>query len=430
MKISPAVLVLCVSLSSSAPATPVLPTLPPATAERCGGAHGYADQFEGRRTFIWRPAYLNAMKTEESAAALKAEIVARAEQALAGPAPSVVAKSEIPPSGDKHDFYSWPTYWWRVGPNEYEARDGQHNPDSLSSKFDTGSLREMQSRVANLGLGYFLTEDHRYSRKASELLTAWFVDPATAMNPNLNFGQAVPGKRPPTAIETTRFIPVIEAIGLLDPSGDLAPATQQALEAWFSRYVDWMMGPGGHDDQLAQNNHGLAYDLQLTEFALFAGRLDVAQAVLQRFPKGRMARQILSDGRLPNETRRDRGLNYSIFALGLMFQLADLGECFDADLWSYQRDGAGLHAAIDYLVPYFGHEDKWPYHESTRNEDIQHNRRLLQRLLLHAGRVYDAPKYLTLAAAYDIEDETEDDTLGWPGIMVLHGRLRLDSSGN
>src|SRR4051812_26467202 len=116
MKISSLILLLCASLSSSAPPAPALPTLLPAATERCDGIRGYADQFGRRRTFLWRPAWLNLMKTEESAGALRAQILAKAEQALAGPAPSVVTKTEIPPSGDKHDFFSWPTYWWRTGP--------------------------------------------------------------------------------------------------------------------------------------------------------------------------------------------------------------------------------------------------------------------------------------------------------------------------
>jgi hypothetical protein len=371
---------------------------------------------------MWRPAWLNLIKTDARAAALRDRIVARAEDALAGAAPSVMAKTAVPPSGDRHDFLSWPMYWWPIGPkdpsgpDEYEVRDGQANPERTSRQFDSSALAEMHTRVVTLSLGYFLTGDRRYSWKASELLAAWFVDPATAMNPNLDFAQSVPNQKPPNAIEGIRLVQVIEAIGLLDPSDDLSSDTKRGLKDWFSRYVDWLTGPRSPQDRGAKNNIALGYDLQLVEAALFSGRIDVARSAIQALPQERLMKQIAADGSLPLEVVRANGLSYSLFALQMMFQLADLGACVDADLWSTQENGAGIRAALDFLVPYFGHEETWPYPQARRApEDIRSLRHAFRRLLSQAAWIYHEPRY---RAALDANGSGADG-VWWTGLMGL-----------
>jgi hypothetical protein len=420
MKRAPAVLALCMVLGSCVPPPPPAPIIPPPSTDKCTGAQGYAASFGGRRTFLWRPAWLNLIKTDPRAQALRMRIVARAEDSLFGAAPSVMGKTTVPPRGDKHDFLSWPMYWWQLGPNAYEARDGQVNPERNSNQFDSAAFAEMHRRVVTLGLGYFLTGDRRYSRKASELLAAWFVDPATAMNPNLDFAQVVPGGKAPLAIEGIRLVQVVEAIGLLDASDDLSPQMKQGLKTWFSRYVDWMTGPSSPQDRRAENNVALGADLQVAESALFSGRVDVARAVIQALPRDRLMQQIAADGHLPREVVRANGLSYSLFALQMMFQLADLGECVDADLWSHhEENGAGIRTALDFLVPYFGHEDQWPYPQARRGAaDIRNLRQRFGQLLAQAAWIYREPRYLAAAAALNA-DGASTDGVWWTGLMAL-----------
>jgi hypothetical protein len=177
-----------------------------------------------------------------------------------------------------------------------------------------------------------------------------------------------------------------------------------------------MTGPRAPEDRFATNNWGLSYDLQLTEFALFARRTDIARSVVERAPHDRLARQIAADGRLPAETVRAHGLSYSGFALGLLFQLAELGQCLDVDLWSYRgENGAGIRTALDFQIPFVGHEDKWPYQESKHREDILGVRSQFRRILLKAGWIYREPRYFADAAALapdDAMDVPADRT--WP----------------
>jgi hypothetical protein len=55
-------------------------------------------------------------------------------------------------------------------------------------------LADALKRLRTLALAYALTGHDLYVEHAARLLRAWFLDPTTRMNPNLNFGQFVPGR--------------------------------------------------------------------------------------------------------------------------------------------------------------------------------------------------------------------------------------------
>jgi hypothetical protein len=386
-----ALIALSISFSAAA-ATP--PSSIPAPAQSatpvCDGDNGYKAAFDGRRTFLWRPdwlAHTKALLTRDSN--LKpayAALIARANSALAGPRYSVIEKRMTPPSGDKHDYMSIGPYWWpdpRHPGGPYIRRDGEVNPDRDTEDFDATRFGRMSSAVEALTLAYYFTDDPRYARKAAELLRTWFLDPATRMNPNAQFAQGVPGRttgRAEGVLDTFRLLPVVESIGLLAPSKTLSDAEQSGLEQWFSHYVDWMTSsPTGKEEQAARNNHGLWFDHQLIDFALFSHRPDIAKAVLASSQSSRLDQQIQPDGTLPQELSRTRALHYTVFALEALAGSAELGRCFGVDLWRYQSpDGRGMRKAINFLVSYVGRENEFPYKE-LHPEDTHETFALLRR---------------------------------------------------
>jgi hypothetical protein len=360
---------------SGAAAAFSLPTPAVDSPATCRAADGFAASFDGRRTFLLHPDRLRAIKaqrdTDPAIAAAYRQLIARADAALARRPGSVMDKTTIPPSGDRHDYLSIAPYWWPDPANPkgpYVRRDGEVNPARDGNGYDRTAIGRMSGDVQALGLAYYYTDDPRYAQAAARAIRTWFLDPATAMNPNANFAQAVRGRedgRAEGVLDTNAFQPVIETIGLISPAKALTAADHKALEAWFGRYVDWMQSSrNGRDEQAAKNNHGIWYDDQITHYALFARRPDVAGKIVDAFPKRRIAAQMTPDGRLPAELARTRSFHYSIYALAPAYDVADLASCLGKDIWNWRDDkGRGLRAATDFLARYRGQMAAWPYKE-------------------------------------------------------------------
>jgi hypothetical protein len=371
-----------------------------ATAPACNGSDGYAAAPDGRRTFFLRPDILASLKqrrnSDPAVAAAYRSLIARADKALAAGPWSVVDKKVVPPSGNKHDYLSLAPYWWpdpaKPDGVPYVRRDGEVNPARSTDRFDLSRLQAMSSNVETLALAYYYSDDANYADRAALLLRAWFVDPTTAMNPNMNYAQAIPGRedgRAEGVLDTSRLQRVVDAIGLIAPSDKLSMADQGTIERWFGKYIDWMRGStNGRGENAAKNNHGMWFDSQITQFALFARRPDVAKDVASAFAKKRIATQFLPDGRLPAELERTRSLHYTVFALIPAYDVADLGRCVGVDLWSYRdKDGRGLRSASDFLARYAPDISRWPYKE------LRPDANELDDLLMRAGQAWPDAKY-------------------------------------
>jgi hypothetical protein len=358
-------------------------TLPSATtafalaadAAACQASEGYSAAFGGRRTFRLRPDDLEAIKaalpTKPAIATAYRDLIARADKALAAEPGSVMDKRSIPASGDRHDYASLARYWWPDPANPegpYIRRDGDTNPEIETNRFDRTALSRMARNADTLALAYYYSGERKYAEGTAAVIRTWFLDPATAMNPNMIYAQAVPGVsegRPEGVLDGASFIGAIDAAGLIAPSGALTPAEVAALEGWFSRYIDWMLeSPNGKAEGKAENNHGLWYDAQVARFALFARRPDVARKIVVSFSTMRIDRQIDSAGALPAELKRTRSFHYSLYALEAAYDVADSAACLDVDLYGYRRaKGGSLRSATAYVAAYRGRARDWPYKE-------------------------------------------------------------------
>src|SRR6266536_2829319 len=328
-----------------------------------------------------------------------AQLDREAQEALTIGPFSVVTKDPVPPSGDKHDYMSQAPYFWPDSskPNglPYIRRDGERNPE-INKITDHRSLDQMVNAVETLALAYYYKSNDAYAAKAVQLLRAFFLDPATSMNPHLQFAQFIPGVntgRGIGLIETRGLTRVVDAMGLLAASKALTEADRQGLEDWFSRFLKWMLeSKNGRDEAASKNNLGTYYDVQVSSFALFLGKKEFAKDILQTARTKRIAAQIEPDGRQPLELARTKAWSYSVGNLDGLMLLARLGESVGVDLWNYQsRDGRSIRRALDYLVPVAFGEQKWTYQQLGEWPP-----QMLFPLMRRAAARYRDPQFLAL----------------------------------
>ena len=335
-----------------------------------------------------------------------AALVKVADKLLKTEPVSVVDKNNIPPSGDKHDYMSTAPYYWPdpAKPNglPYIRHDGKVNPESRVEGFDHGRIGEMGDGVETLAQAYFFTGNEAYAEHAANFLRVWFLDPATRMNPNLEFAQAVPGEntgRGTGILEGRHVSQAADAAELLAGSPAWTEHDKTEFKVWLEKYFNWLLtSKHGQAESSSRNNHGTWYDVQAVELALVLGHNDVAKQIAENAKQKRIATQIEPDGKQPLELARTAAFSYSQFNLDASFTLATLSEYVGVDLWHHRLANGkfGLVAALDYLLPYIADPSKkWPF-EQIKN----FKRSEFAPLLRQAAIVYHDPKYEKTLAGF------------------------------
>lgn len=285
---------------------------------------------------------------------------------------SVMDKNVTPPSGDKHDYMSQAPYYW---PNPstpdglpYVRKDGQRNPE-IDKITDRANLQRLARTAFTLGLAYYLTGRQEYARHAADLVRVWFLDASTRMNPNLNFGQGIPGvaKGRSAGIVETRFLPeIIDAVTLLQGSPAWTIIDARGLKDWMRAYMTWLEENRlGHEEATRGNNQETWYEMQVVSLALYTGQPALARTTLRK-SQAAIGKEFEPDGSQPRELARTRSWDYSIFDLTAFLRVAALGDRVGVDLWNYETaDGRSLRKGVDFLVPFATGDRQWPYKQIT-----------------------------------------------------------------
>jgi hypothetical protein len=305
--------------------------------------------------------------------------------------------SERSPGG-LHDYFSQADYFWPDPKNPdgpYINRDGQSNPANFNDH--RKAMIALSIQMPALTAAWLLTGNERYGQHACEHLRAWFVAPATRMNPNLEFSQGVHGAstgRNYGIIDTLHLVEVARAASLVARSL-LSAGDAAAVKEWFRSYLQWLKtSDKGKQERAALNNHATCWALQAAEFARLIGDAETRDEVRRQYIDVLLPNQMGTDGSFPKELARTKPYSYSIFNFDAMTTLCQSLKGVGTDLLRFQlADGRGICKAAAFVYPYLKDKGAWPY-----AKDVEHFDSLPVRSpgLLFAGLACDQQPYLIL----------------------------------
>ncbi len=288
--------------------------------------------------------------------------------------PRTITSTVAPRSpGGPKDYYSEADYWWPDPANPdgpYVRRDGLSNPDKFDAHRD--AMIELSLAVPALVAAWTATGNAGYARYAEAFLDAWFVDPATAMNPDLQYAQAIIGVntgRGIGVIDTLHLVEVARAVMVLDGTagGAVPPGFRlthsAAIRGWFVAYLRWLTtSKNGMEERDERNNHGTCWALQAAAFARLTGDASVVALCADRFRRRLIPQQIAPDGSQPLELARTKPFGYALFNLDALAALARIASTPGDDLWRFATaDGRSLARALAFMYPFIRDKRTWPY---------------------------------------------------------------------
>ncbi len=320
-------------------------------------------------------------------------------------------------AGGRHDYFSEGDYWWPDpdhpgGP--YIQRDGMSNPDNFVAH--RRALIRFSIQMPALTAAWVLTRRAAYARQAARHLRAWFLDPSSRMNPNLQYAQAIHGRatgRGIGIIDTIHLVEVTRASAFLRTAGVLSTAEHAQLAQWFIEYLDWMThSPNGLEEREARNNHGTCWVMQVAQFASYTANRELTGYCAERYRTVLVPGQLAADGSFPLELKRTKPYSYTLFNLDAFAAICQILSPLGEDLWHFQlADGRGMRAAMAFVFPYLADKRSWPYPKDVQYFDDFPVR---QPSLLFAARAYREPRYLELWRRLDADPTVDEVIRNYP----------------
>lgn len=305
----------------------------------------------------------NPSIAQQAEAVLKRQTLVEADWAMQQQPETVTSASSARSAGDLHDFYSEGDYWWPNPENPngpYIQKDGLTNPDNFTAhRF---AMIRFSKIIGALASAYKITGQEKYVKQAVIHLKAWFVKQGTAINPNLNYAQAIKG------LYTGRGIGIIDTIHLLDVAqGTLVmqdkinPEDLNSIRNWFSDYLQWLMASkNGQDEMSAKNNHGTCFTLQIACFAKLTGNQELLNFCVKRYKTVLLPNQMAADGSFPLEMGRTKPYGYSIFNLDAMTILCQILATPTDNLFDYVTDeGKSIKKGLEFMYPFIADKSRW-----------------------------------------------------------------------
>ncbi|KAF9994375.1 hypothetical protein BGZ65_010005, partial [Modicella reniformis] len=311
---------------------------------------------------------------------------------------SVTNRNQTAPSNDIHDYLSLSKYYWPnpKKPNglPYKRIDGHVNPE-IETVRDYRLLRTMIREVHIMGMAYHFTGRKEYADKCAMRLREWFLDEATYMNPNINYGSLRKGERLGSrtgVLDMFTIFRVFDALHYLKQEPTWPQDVIPSLQKWFTRYVQWLeTSPLAQIERNGDNNHGTYFDVQIIGIYLFLDRVGDARKVVRTALHKRIDPQVTDKGEQPEEMARKTSWFYSVFNLQALMTLARWGDDLEVDMWFYEGlEGQSIKKAVDFLLPYaLRGGEGWPV-ENLKGFDMTDYLKCLQI----AWHIYGDDKYI------------------------------------
>eukprot|EP00128_Syssomonas_multiformis_P018328 Colp12_sorted_trinity150504_noHs@18259 len=326
-----------------------------------------------------RENYYNGYRTTQAL-----YLVNQANLALQAPLYTIVNKSAtfLPPSGDVHDYYSWALYYHpadgcdRTQTPAYSymrqcnfvLRDGNITNADLALASDRDVLRNVAQTIYNLAFGFHFTKDEQYPQAAVRQIRSFFLDPATRMNPNMNFAQMIRGPGNLTSslyalMDAAETLPTImDAITIMNASSSLVPEVKNGFAQWLLEFTTWALSSSvATASQSAQGQLSTWYAAQVSSYLVYLSRSGVggtinnntAYSVLQSFVSTQYQQQITSNGSLPFELTSAQPFESSCRAVNGLIRAALVGDALaNVSLWlTPTAANTTLRDAVQYLIP-------------------------------------------------------------------------------
>ncbi|CDO72352.1 hypothetical protein BN946_scf184977.g49 [Trametes cinnabarina] len=270
-------------------------------------------------------------------------------------APAKTKASKCTPSPTKSLA---PSATWTTCP--YVVRDGKVNPD-VRTLPDSPAVVDMSQSVLYNAIAYGMSKTRSYSQNVAKFIDAFFLTPATAMNPNMNYGQQVrgPGKDHQMGtftgiLDLRGVVKVVNAIQLMKAaaSPDWTAARDKAMTSWMKSYVSWMQNSAlGKETASKANNHFSFYVNQLAAAQMYNGDTQGAQNTLKSYFTNQFLDQVAASGEQPFEAVRTRPYHYRCFNLEAIITNAKLGDQLGMNFWTAKsKYGATIQTALDYTM--------------------------------------------------------------------------------
>ncbi|KAF9517052.1 hypothetical protein BS47DRAFT_1340080 [Hydnum rufescens UP504] len=201
----------------------------------------------------------------------------------------------------------------------------------------------MSDAVFYNAIAWRLTGSNNFSTAAVNFINTWFIDPATSMNPNMNYAQLLrgPGKQ------------VGQYIGILDLRA-MAKIATAVLTLRMGGSSEWTpdIDQGltkcslAHHERNAPNNHGSFFYSQLASLYLIVNDTLSARKAIEEYFSVLYMDQIEADG----EQVRPFSSGFFLSYLHLpRSQWRPLAHCFDA--WNLTTNkGGSIQKAADYVM--------------------------------------------------------------------------------